>query len=152
MGALWGINRSMARVHALLLVSDEPVDLGQVAERLQISRGNASMSLRELRNWGVIRRVHQSADRRDYYVPEPDPWTLFFKIAVERKKREFDPALVALRGLLADAPLGEEGPARQRLVAMEGLLSNVNRLVTRGLEDEGRARGLFEFLASTVGR
>jgi len=76
MGVLWGINRSMARIHALLVTMDEPVDLDQVAQRLNISKGNVSMCLKELRNWGVIQRVNISGDRRDYYVVESDVWRI----------------------------------------------------------------------------
>ncbi|HEX9399435.1 MAG TPA: MarR family transcriptional regulator, partial [Anaeromyxobacter sp.] len=92
MGSLWGINRSVARVHALLMASEEPISLEEIAERLQISKGNASMSLRELRTFGVVRQVEAPGDRRDFYVTEPDVWTMFFRILRERKRREFDPA------------------------------------------------------------
>ena len=86
MGVLWGINRSMARIHAYMILSDEPVDLDKIAKKLNVSRGNASMCLKELRNWGVIQRIHISGDRRDFYVAESDVWKMFFRIAVERKR------------------------------------------------------------------
>ena len=78
-----------------------------------MSKGNASMSLRDLRNFGVVRQVDVPGDRRDFYVTEPDVWTMFFRILTERKRREFDPALEVLRGLL-DEP-GASGPVRDRL-------------------------------------
>jgi len=78
MGSLWGLNSSMARVHALLIVSEEPRSLDDIADRLKISRGNASMCLKELRAWGVIRRVKIAGDRRDFYVTVPDIWKMFF--------------------------------------------------------------------------
>ena len=112
MGSLWGINRSVARVHALLMASEEPLSLDEIADTLQMSKGNASMSLRDLRNFGVVRQVQVPADRRDFYVTEPDVWTMFFRILRERKRREFDPAVEAIRELL-DAP-GARGAPRRR--------------------------------------
>ena len=151
LGVLWGINRSMARVHALLLVSAEPVDLDGIAERLGISRGNASMCLKELRNWGVIHRVHVAGDRRDYYVVEPDAWRMFFRIASERKKREFDPAFNALRHLMAEADIDDAGPVSERLTQMEALLSTVNELLANFLSDEEKSRNVLDFLEGFVG-
>lgn len=146
MGVLWGINRSMARVHALILVSDEPLCLDDIATRLQISRGNTSMSLRELRNWGVIRRANVAGDRKDFFVAEPDTWTVFFRIASERKKREFDPALRALRHVLNSREPACGETVRARLGEMEKLLSTVNRIVANALSDEGKAKSLFRFI------
>ena len=151
LGVLWGINRSMARVHALLLVSENPVDLDGISERLGISRGNASMCLKELRNWGVIHRVHTSGDRRDFYVAEPDPWRMFFRIASERKKREFDPAFNALRHLLAEADIKDSSPVSERLMQMESLLSTVNELLSGFLSDEEKSRSVLGFLEGFVG-
>src|SRR5512146_1280447 len=116
MGALWGINRSVARVHALLMATDAPLSLDDIAEQLQISKGNASMSLRELRNFGVVRQVEAPGDRRDFYVTEPDVWTMFFRILRERKRREFDPALEAIHRLLAQP--GAKGQVLGRLEQM----------------------------------
>jgi DNA-binding transcriptional regulator GbsR (MarR family) len=146
MGVLWGINRSMARVHALILLSGDAIDLDAVAKRLNISRGNASMCLKELRNWGVIRRVHQSGDRRDFYVIEPDMWKMFFRIAVERKKREFDPALHSLRHLLSESYLEKDKKVRDRLTQMETLLSTVNLILSRCLADEGQSKKVLDWL------
>jgi HTH-type transcriptional regulator, glycine betaine synthesis regulator len=146
MGEAWGINRSIARVHALLLLSSEAVDLDTVAQRLNISRGNASMCLKELRNWGVIKPVHVSGDRRDFYEVEPDMWHMFFHIARERKKREFDPALAALTELLAGVGVKEDQRLRERLAQMEDLLTSADRLANRFLADETQAKHVFKFL------
>src|SRR5512146_713684 len=116
MGSLWGINRSVARVHALLMASEEPVSLDEIAERLQISKGNASMSLRELRTFGVVRQVEVPGDRRDFYVTEPDVWSRVFRILKERKRREFDPALEAIHRLLEQP--GAKGQVLGRLEQM----------------------------------
>src|SRR5512140_2721475 len=124
MGALWGINRSVARVHALLMATEEPLSLDEIAEKLQISKGNASMSLRELRTFGVVRQIEVPADRRDFYVTEPDVWTMFFRIMKERKRREFDPALEAVQRL-AGSP-GATGAVRGRLEQMAELLATMD--------------------------
>lgn len=140
LGVLWGLNRSMARIHALFLVTDEPVELDQVAKILNISRGNASMCLKELRNWGVIQRVHKPADRQDYYVAEPDVWTTFFRIAVERKKREFDPALNNLRHLLSEEDFSDSPKTQKRLEDMEDLFSTANTILGALLSNEKTGR------------
>ncbi|MEW6515324.1 MAG: MarR family transcriptional regulator [candidate division FCPU426 bacterium] len=146
MGVLWGINRSMARVHAFLLAQSSPIDLDQVANRLHISRGNASMCLKELRNWGLIRRINQPGDRRDFYVIEPDVWNMFFRIVVERKKREFDPALHSLRYLLAEADLEKDKKIQARLEQMEEILSTANSIMNRLLSDTVKSRKMLDFL------
>ncbi len=146
MGALWGVNRSVARVHALLMASEAPLSLEEIAERLQISKGNASMSLRDLRNFGVVRQVDVPGDRRDFYVTEPDVWTMFFRILTERKRREFDPALSVLRGLLAER--GATGAVRGRLEGMADLLETVDAVVNRLLRDPESSRAALGFLAA----
>jgi HTH-type transcriptional regulator, glycine betaine synthesis regulator len=144
MGSLWGINRSVARVHALLMASEEPLSLEEIAETLQMSKGNASMSLRDLRTFGVVRQVQVPADRRDFYVTEPDVWTMFFRILQERKRREFDPAVEAIRGALAEP--GASAPVRERLEQMEDLLSTVEALMARFLKDPASTRGALAFM------
>ncbi len=145
MGALWGVNRSVARVHALLMASEEPLSLEEIAEKLDISKGNASMSLRELRTLGVARPVDVPGDRRDFYVTEPDVWTMFFRILKERKRREFDPALEAIHGLLAKP--GASGAVRGRLAQMQELLSTMERVAERFLGDPASSRAMLGFVA-----
>lgn len=96
MGTVWGISRTMAEVHALLYITGEPMCTDDVMARLEISRGNASMSLRALLDWGVIARVHRRGDRKEYFQAEQDVWTIFRAIVRERVKREVDPLLVNL--------------------------------------------------------
>ncbi len=96
MGSAWGISRTMAEVHALLLISGQPLCTDDVMERLEISRGNASMSLRALLDWGVVARVHRRGDRKEYYAAEQDVWAMFRAILRERMKREVEPAVAAL--------------------------------------------------------
>lgn len=151
MGVLWGINRSMARIHALMICSEEAMDLDLVAKRLNISRGNASMSLKELRNWGVIQRVYVSGDRRDFYVVEPDVWKMLFRIAVERKKREFDPAVHSLRHLLAESQMDADGKVSQRLTQMEEVLSVFNKFMNKCLKNESAVKTVMKVLNGFIG-
>jgi DNA-binding transcriptional regulator GbsR (MarR family) len=152
MGSLWGLNSSMARVHALLIMEQEPKSLDQIAKRLKISRGNASMSLKELRNWGVVRRVKVAGDRRDYYVTEPDIWKMFFAIARERKRREFDPVIAAVRDALGTAKGGSDNKVMERLSQMDQLLTTMDQITDKFLENEAQARSLLAFLAGAEGK
>ncbi len=149
MGALWGISRSMARIHALLLATREPLGLEEISDELGISRGNGSMCLKELRHWGVIRRVHLTGERRDYYIAEDDIWSMLFRIASERKKREFDPALAALRKALDSTPK-EEDLVRERLGELEEILRAVERVLQRFLKSEEASLGMLKFLSASV--
>jgi DNA-binding transcriptional regulator GbsR (MarR family) len=149
MGVLWGINRSMARIHALLLATKEPLSLEEITRELKMSRGNASMCLKDLRHWGVVRRVNLTGERRDFYMAEDDIWSMLFRIASERKKREFDPALSALRKVLEST--GEEDDlVRDRLEELEENLGAMDRLLRRFLASEGATRGMLKFLATQI--
>lgn len=97
MAANWGIPRTMAEVHALLYIAGEPMNTDDVMQGLGISRGNASMTLRDLEQWGIVSRVHIRGDRKEYFKAEQDVWKLFRTILRERKKREIDPMIEALR-------------------------------------------------------
>lgn len=149
MGALWGINRSMARIHALLLATKEPLGLDEVAERLDMSRGNASMCLKDLRHWGVVRRVNLTGERRDFYIAEDDIWSMLFRIASERKKREFDPALSALRKV-RDSTGKDDELLRERLGELEEILRAMDRLLQRFLASEGASRAMLKFLSAQI--
>jgi HTH-type transcriptional regulator, glycine betaine synthesis regulator len=146
MGMLWGINRSMARIHAYIMIASAPVGLDEIVKELAISKGNASMSLNELRNWGVIMRTHKAGDRRDFYGAEPDSWKMLFNIARERKKREFDPALNALRDLLAEGAVEREPRVAERLGELEKLLAIADRVAAKFLADEKHSRSVMNFL------
>ncbi|MDM8521036.1 hypothetical protein QUF64_13390 [Anaerolineales bacterium HSG6] len=97
MGSLWGINRTMAQIHALLLISEDALSAIEIMQELKTSRGNVSMGLRELISWGIVSRIHKKGERREYYTAEKDVWVLFRTIARERKKRELDPTVDILR-------------------------------------------------------
>jgi DNA-binding transcriptional regulator GbsR (MarR family) len=103
MANAWGINRTMGQIHGLLYVSPEPLSMDEIMERLKISRGNASMNLRNLEDWGVIHRVHFTGDRREYFRALSDPWELFRTLVQERKRREMDPTVRSLRQFLQRA-------------------------------------------------
>ncbi len=96
MGSSWGIPRTMAEVHALLYIVGEPLNTDQIMERLAISRGSASMSLKSLHDWGLVGRAHKRGDRKEYFRAEQDVWQVFRIITRERKRREIDPVLMAL--------------------------------------------------------
>jgi DNA-binding transcriptional regulator GbsR (MarR family) len=97
MGTQWGINRTMAQIHALLMTVPEPMDTDTVMEELQISRGNAHTNLKELVAWGLVRMVVRKGERRDFFEAEKDVWKIFTTVTRERKRREIDPALAVLR-------------------------------------------------------
>jgi DNA-binding transcriptional regulator GbsR (MarR family) len=117
-GTRWGINRTMARVHALLLVVPRPMDAEEIADILSVSRSNVSTSLRELRNWGLIRPVHGLGDSRDRFEALRDVWEVSWLILDERKRREFDPALEVLRTCSAEAVRGNDASTGGRLQDM----------------------------------
>ncbi|MEM8868242.1 MAG: transcriptional regulator [Verrucomicrobiota bacterium] len=97
LGSSWGINRTMAQIHAFLMLELEPKDTNTVMNALNISRGNANSNLRDLVGWGLVRRVTYPGDRKEYFEAEKDVWTMFCTIARERKRREIEPALNLLR-------------------------------------------------------
>ena len=138
MGQTWGINRTQAEIHSLLWVTGQPQCTDDVMERLNISRGNASMSLRALVDWGIIRRFHRRGERREYFESLHDVWEMFSIIAAERKRREMDPVLETIRecrALLDAKQVGRSGlrdervqVTRKRLADMEDFMSVTNRI------------------------
>jgi DNA-binding transcriptional regulator GbsR (MarR family) len=103
MGSQWGVNRTVAQIHALLYVSERPLTAEEIAATLGVARSNVSNSIRELLGWELIRRVPIRGDRRDHFEAVSDVWELARRIAAGRKAREIDPALAALRTCVADA-------------------------------------------------
>ncbi|MEI6715613.1 MAG: transcriptional regulator [Verrucomicrobiota bacterium] len=97
LGTQWGINRTMAQVHALLMTSPEPLSTDDVMEKLQVSRGNAHTNLKELVSWELVRIVTKKGERREFFEAEKDVWTIFVTITKERKRREIEPAVKLLR-------------------------------------------------------
>lgn len=103
MGAVWGVNRSVGQIHALLYLSDKPLNADEISETLSLARSNVSTSLKELQAWNLIRRAPVLGDRRDYFEAEADLWEMVTRIAEGRKSREIDPTLAVLRACEADA-------------------------------------------------
>jgi DNA-binding transcriptional regulator GbsR (MarR family) len=102
MGTRWGINRTVAQVHALLYLSTRPLDAEEIQDTLSVARSNVSGSLRELQTWGIVKMVHVMNDRRDHFESMKDPWEMFRVVLDERKRREIDPTLGMLREALAE--------------------------------------------------
>jgi HTH-type transcriptional regulator, glycine betaine synthesis regulator len=138
MGQTWGINRTMAEIHALLYITGQPLCTDDVMARLNISRGNASMSLRALCDWGIVRRLHKRGERREYFESLGDVWEMFSIIAAERKRREMDPVLETIRQcqqMLDEPTLGKAAAkredvqaTRQRLAGMEEFMTVTNKI------------------------
>ena len=140
MGQTWGINRTMAEIHALLYITAQPMCTDDVMERLNISRGNTSMSLRSLQTWGIIRRVHHFGQRREYFESLSDVWEMFGIIAAERKRREMDPVLETIRQcakMLDEKSLGKAArldavaATRKRLAGMEEFMDVTNKIFSQ---------------------
>src|ERR1700730_7515352 len=119
MSRLWGISSTMERIHGLLYITGAALSMDDIMEKLGISRGNVSMNLSKLVEWGLVRRVHKRGDRKDYYEALSDVWEMFTLVANQRERREIDPILTTLRrckeelspealGGLADEPAAED--------------------------------------------
>jgi DNA-binding transcriptional regulator GbsR (MarR family) len=117
MGTRWGINRTVAQIHALLFISPKPLPADQIVEALGVARSNVSNSLKELQGWGIVKITHVLGDRRDHFESMKDVWEMFRVVLDERKKREIDPTLAILRDCIAEAEKDKEtgAYAEQRL-------------------------------------
>jgi len=104
LGSKWGISRTMSQIHALLLVSPDPLSAEDVMEQLNISRGNANMNMRALMDWGLVQKELRSGDRREYFVAEKDIWKVFRQVVKERRKRELEPLMHMLSELRSATP------------------------------------------------
>jgi DNA-binding transcriptional regulator GbsR (MarR family) len=119
MGSRWGVNRTVAQIHALLYVSGRPMHAEELVHELGVARSNVSNSLRELQGWKLVRTVHLMGDRREYFECQGDVWELFRTIVSERRAREFDPTLAVLEELMGDPAMAREATiVRQRVGAM----------------------------------
>jgi DNA-binding transcriptional regulator GbsR (MarR family) len=118
MGARWGVNRTVAQIHALLYLSEQPLAAEEIAETLSVARSNVSVSLRELQAWGLVRVVHLLGDRRDHFQTTKDVWEMFQIIVEGRKRREVDPIRGVLRELMTAPGPGLDDHARARLAEL----------------------------------
>jgi DNA-binding transcriptional regulator GbsR (MarR family) len=108
MGTRWGINRTVAQIHALLFISQRPLNAEDIAGALNVARSNVSNSLKELQGWGIVKRVHVMGDARDHFESMKDVWEMFRVVLDERKKREIDPTVAMLRDCVAEAHKDKE--------------------------------------------
>ncbi len=127
MGSRWGVNRSVAQIHALLYLSGRPLTAEEIAETLSLARSNVSTSLRELQSWRIVRLVPVMGDRRDHFESLSDVWEMFRIVLDERKRREIDPTLRLLRECIDEAGRGREAAhVRGRLQAMLGFFETMS--------------------------
>lgn len=145
MGSTWGVSRTMAEVHALLFIVGEPMCTDDVMERLAISRGNASMSLRALVDWGIVSRAHKRGDRKEYFQAEGDPWVILRAVVAERMKREMDPVLAGLAEI-RDATEPGCGGGGAVDAALAGRIASHNDRLDSMIEVLGLLSGLGEKL------
>ncbi len=131
LGGEWGINRTMAQVHALLLTSDKPLSTDEVMEELSISRGNANINLRELMNWNLVSRETVPGERREYFKAEKDIWEVAKRIARERKKREIEPLL---RELAQMEKVEEQTADAKQFVKMVGGINSLAGKMDKSVE------------------
>lgn len=139
LGSEWGINRTMAQVHALLLVSPEALTTEEVMAELSISRGNANMTLRDLIDWGLVEKQHKTGERKEYFYAEKDTWIIARRVAEERKKRELDPVIKIL-GQLTEVKGDKKDPAfkafHSSVTDISRLANNVNKTLDTMLKAE----------------
>ena len=129
MGGKWGVNRSVAQMHALLYLSERPQTAEDIASQLGLARSNVSNSIKELQAWNLIRRVPIKGDRREHFEAESDPWEIFARIAAGRKEREIDPAIAVLRACHAGASADPkvDPVARERLKKLLDFVDTLDR-------------------------
>ncbi len=129
LGSQWGVNRSVAQIHALLYLSEQPLTAEAIADKLSMARSNVSNSIRELLNWRLILRAPVMGDRRDHYVAETDVWEIVTRIAEGRKAREIDPAETALKACVAEAQKDRtiDPVAKERLENMLEFVTTMSR-------------------------
>lgn len=127
MGTHWGVNRSVAQMHALLYLSDRPLAADEIVDQLRLARSNVSTGLKELQSYGIVRRIHVEADRRDHFVAETDLWEMLMQISAERKRREIDPTIALLGELSARLAADPSAPAqlRERVTRMHEFIATL---------------------------
>lgn len=155
MGTRWGINRTVAQVHALLFVSPKPLHAEEIASTLSVARSNVSTSLRELQGWGIVRVVHVLGDRRDHFESLKDVWDIFRIVAEERKRREIDPTLRVLQECVGELKKAGAGSTYTRdrleemlafLTSTSGLFEELVHLPPGSLKGMARLRGKLKSL------
>lgn len=150
-GSKWGVNRTMAQVHALLLVSAESLCADDVMEQLGISRGNANMNLRALIDWGLVRKTHKEGQRKEYFYAEKDIWKITRRIIKERKKRELEPLRLMLNELQTN--IDDDSPEAVEFIKIMNELSTFGNAADTALEKiiESDQKWLFNSLLKFLG-
>jgi len=120
MGTRWGVNRTVAQIHALLFITGRPMHAEEIAETLSVARSNVSTSIRELQGWNLVRLVHLAGDRRDHFETSTDVWELLRTVVRERQRREIAPTIDVLRELMADPSISKD-PAQSKVRIRETL-------------------------------
>jgi DNA-binding transcriptional regulator GbsR (MarR family) len=130
MGSRWGINRTVAQIHALLYISPHPLTADEISETLGIARSTVSTGLRELQTWNVVKVIHMLGDRRDHFEVIGDVWEMFRAVIHERKRRELDPALEVLRETIAELEENGNGDlaTREKMAEMLDIFETVSKL------------------------
>lgn len=130
LGTRWGLNRTVAQIHALLYISPDPLPADEIARLLSVARSNVSNSLRELQGWGIVKVTHILGDRRDHFESLKDVWELFYIILDERKRREIDPTLALLKecAMAAGESTPEDREARKRIREMLNFFEETSAL------------------------
>jgi DNA-binding transcriptional regulator GbsR (MarR family) len=155
MGTRWGINRTVAQVHALLFISPKPLDAEEIANTLPVARSNVSTSLRELQGWGIVRVAHVLGDRRDHFESVTDVWEIFRIVSQERKRREIDPTLRVLQECVGELKKAGVGSTYTRdrleemlefLTATSGLFEELVNIPAGALKGIARLRGKLKLL------
>ncbi len=128
MGSRWGVNRTIGQIHALLFLSDKPLNAEEITEALSVARSNVSTSLKELQSFDLVRVVHVMGDRRDHFEAEQDTWEIFKRVVAERRRREIDPTLSMLRNaLLETAETSEDTKTQTKLRELHDFLDDGTR-------------------------
>lgn len=132
MARAWGINATMGELFALLYITGTEWTADELRLHLRVSRGNVSMNLRELMNWGVVHKIHRQGERREFFRAEGDVWTLFRRILTERKRRELDPTLGLLERTAREIGGPPElGPMHHRVLALHQFFASIDGLASR---------------------
>jgi DNA-binding transcriptional regulator GbsR (MarR family) len=126
MGSRWGVNRTVAQVHALLYLSPEPLTAEDIAEALSVARSNVSTSLRELQNWQLVQLTPRLGDRRDFFSTSHDVWQLFLTVLQQRVEREIEPTISALARLAAESSTEKQPQITARIAAMHAFLDEIH--------------------------
>jgi DNA-binding transcriptional regulator GbsR (MarR family) len=126
MGSRWGVNRTVAQVHALLYLSADPLTAEDISEALSVARSNVSTSLRELQNWQLVHVTHQMGDRRDFFATSHDVWQLFLTVIHQRVEREIEPTIAALGRLVTQAGAEKQPEVTARIAGMHAFLQEMH--------------------------